>query len=145
MLDRQPMRRPLDAAQGAGYTEIVIANEADCDRRSPIAVLNDTFLQAVRARPQALRESRYVFGGLPVRLRVVGPELAEHFEQAFAHLRADEADCSSPRLTIDLWDERAVGVVRPFDSASGDFGYRWDGGYGIFTAANDDRIVGSAG
>jgi hypothetical protein len=78
------------------------------------------FDKARQARPDDVHESRYVFGGRGVRLRVIGRALATHIMRPFAHLQdaALPADCVE--LEIDLWDERETNVAHPSDSSQAD-------------------------
>jgi len=64
--------------------------------------------------------SHYLFGGRPVRARVVGPTLAAHVLRPFQHLKHDGAPqdgAPAPplRLDLSLWDVRATGVAAPDD------------------------------
>jgi len=83
---------------------------------APSAYLADTrraFDEAIARRPDGVRQWWGRFAGRPVRLRVVGPMLAEHVNAAFEHLRVDEDDATTPALTVDLWDRAYTGVGCP--------------------------------
>lgn len=87
---------------------------------SRFAALQAAFQRAMNARPDALRQSYYTFGGRHVRVRIVGGKLADHLCRPFAHLETNEKDSPLPRLTIDLWDEEETGISPPAESASDD-------------------------
>lgn len=63
------------------------------------------------------RETWFDFAGHPVRLRTVGDELGTRTVAPFSHLEREPA--AEPRLTIDLWDERATGQPLPPTSPVG--------------------------
>jgi hypothetical protein len=69
------------------------------------------FAEAKNLHPHAFRESRYILGGQPVRLRVVGRTLAGVMDLPFAHLRAPDDLTAADYLTIELWDEAETGVT----------------------------------
>jgi hypothetical protein len=68
------------------------------------ANMHAAFAQAASAHPSELREFFYVLAGHPVRVRILGSQLAENFDRPFSHLRAN-AQLTSPKLTIELWDD----------------------------------------
>ena len=72
-------------------------------------VMQLAFEQAVKRYPDRLYEFHYTFGGYPVRMRIVGHELARFITRPFSHLLA-QSDKSIPQLTIDLWDESDTGI-----------------------------------
>lgn len=111
--------------------------------RSAFTVMKAAFAEAANITgPDRFRESHYRFAGQSVRARIVGCELAEHFARPFAHLETSEIPPSSPRLTIDLWDEEATGIPCPLALAHDDIGAKWVVGDGVFTASPDGRFVG---
>jgi hypothetical protein len=70
------------------------------------------FERALSRSPDRLHEFPYFFGGFPVRLRIVGDEIAKHIIQPFSHLQdiASNGEMAPCQLTIDLWDENETDV-----------------------------------
>ncbi|MGH7834310.1 MAG: hypothetical protein ACREQK_11745 [Candidatus Binatia bacterium] len=68
------------------------------------------FQQALRRFPDRLHEAHFVFGGCPVRIRIVGREMAGSITLPFSHLRQSEPEQRVPELCIDLWDESETGI-----------------------------------
>ena len=97
---------------------------------------------AARANPDAVRESVYEFGGKPVRLRVVGAQLAHHIRRTFAHLERDDCATGIPVLRIDLWDEADTGVARPRDMAGDPSAVTAQIGSGVATIGAGGRLIG---
>ena len=58
------------------------------------------FERALRARPDAVHQAHYRFGGRPVRLRVVGGLLAQLLGRPFAHLVADPPPADLPAARV---------------------------------------------
>jgi hypothetical protein len=83
------------------------------------SILRDAFLWAMKNHPDQVNESFYEFAGHPVRLRIVGRELAEHLVLPFSHLRLREPAATTPQLTIDLWDEKATGICCRTETQTG--------------------------
>jgi hypothetical protein len=81
-----------------------------------IEAMTAAFEQAARSFPGSLSESWHTFGGMSVRVRIVGRKLAEHILQPFSHLKAQESDRATPQLTIDLWDEEETKIRRQLRS-----------------------------
>jgi len=73
-------------------------------------VMQLAFERAVKRYSDRLHESRYIFGGYPVLMRIVGDELARFITQPFSHLQVDKSDQDIPQLTVDLWDESDTGI-----------------------------------
>lgn len=120
-----------------------VAQTADVLRsvpHAPFDAARTAFDRAVRARPDTFHERVYRFGGRPVRLRVVGRELARHVARPFAQLAADIGN-TAPDLVIDLWDEAETGAPHPRDAAEapGDRAWRVAGGW--LTAFDGGRIL----
>lgn len=90
-------------------------------------VLPGAFAHAAAEEPDALSERWLRFAGRPVRMRVVGEELARNAMRAFAHLTAEPGD-GEPELTIDLWDESATGTACPVDTGGSPYPLVTDGG-----------------
>lgn len=53
----------------------------------------------------------YTIGGFTIRLRFAGPALAPFIAPAFEHLAV--ASCSTPALTVCLWDSVSTGIEMP--------------------------------
>ena len=70
--------------------------------------MRSQFELAAAKYPDEVRDFFYVFGGLPVHMRVVGRELASHISRPFSHLRIDEPDSILPQLTIEIWDKNRM-------------------------------------
>ncbi|HEU5302349.1 MAG TPA: hypothetical protein VFW06_08970 [Acidimicrobiia bacterium] len=75
----------------------------------PIAPLVGAFTDAAAHR--GFGEAWFEFAGRPVRLRTVGDELSAKMTEPFSHLHCEPT--TEPRLTIDVWDERATGIALP--------------------------------
>jgi len=103
------------------------------DIAAAIAGLGVAFTKAVSRMPGELIESDYLIAGHAVRLRVAGSELAADIDRSLCHLRArDDAD---PDLTIEIWDDEAVGPAGWTDwPEDADF-------YGTLSVADGARFV----
>ena len=97
---------------------------------------------AARANPDAVRESLCEFGGKPVRLRVVGAQLAHHIQRTFAHLERDDCGTATHALRIDLWDEADTGVAPPRDMARDPSALTAQIGSGVATIRAGGRVIG---
>jgi hypothetical protein len=82
-------------------------------------VMQLAFEQVMDRYSDRLHESRYIFGGRPVRIRVVGHEIAKSITKPFSHLQVDEPD-RDPELIIDVWDESETGVRCQSQSTNGE-------------------------
>jgi hypothetical protein len=71
------------------------------------------FEEAARRRPAELVVSSIMTAGGPVRLRIVGRDLARHLAAALGHLAAPEQPAA---LRVDLWDEAVTAVPCPLPS-----------------------------
>lgn len=105
-----------------------------------LELMRRAFADALRRHPGAVREDAYAFAGRPVRLRVVGVELAARTQRAFAHLRGAGAT-AGPRLEIDLWDEAETGVSFLAEAAATELDRSWIACDGTITATPDGRYV----
>ena len=77
------------------------------------------FEQAVKRSPDRLHELSYVFGGYPVRFRIVGNEMARQILRPFSHLKTEPSKIETPQLTVDLWDESETAIRCQFGSING--------------------------
>ncbi len=68
-------------------------------------LLERAFQYAMEKNSAEVQESCFVFGGRPVRFRIVGRELHQRILRPFSHLRSTGKASDIPQLTIDLWDE----------------------------------------
>lgn len=93
------------------------------------------------AKTGCVRESWYRFAGRPVRMRVVGEEMADIMEAPFVHLRTRAAP--PPGLGIDLWDEARTGVEAPRDARTSLTALTWTIGAWSFVSSDDHGFVGS--
>ncbi len=84
-----------------------------------------------------VHESFYLFGNLPVRMRVVGHEIAKHITQPFAHLEADGSNVGTPQLAIDLWDESETNIRCQVGSLNGNTKFKK-----TTAISSDGRLVG---
>lgn len=123
---------PVDAAR--------TTNRATRASDAGFARLRAAFDRAA-GRTGCVRESWYRFAGRPVRMRVVGEELASAMEAPLAHLRA--AAAPRPTLGIDLWDEACTGVEAPREARASLTASTWTMGAGCFVSSADHRFVGS--
>jgi hypothetical protein len=57
------------------------------------------------------QQTRYVFGGRAVVMRVAGDDLARRISRPFDHLRREASSGEPVRLDIRLWDETETGVA----------------------------------
>jgi hypothetical protein len=81
-----------------------------------IETMKVAFGQAAESFPASLSESWHTFGGMSVRIRIVGRALAEGILQPISHLKAEGLDRVAPQLAIDLWDEEETGIRRQIRS-----------------------------
>jgi len=85
----------------------------------PVSILdamNEGFRRAVIACSEEHREFRLTLADQPVKLSVVGSELASRLVRPFAHLIDDEAAGEEARLRVEVWDRHVAGIgieVRP--------------------------------
>jgi hypothetical protein len=100
----------------------------------------EAFEQARCARPAAVHESSFLFGGHVVRLRVVGHTLAHYLSRPFAHLQVASKSVGPPDLAIDLWDGAETGVAHPSDTAQECGSRSWTVGSGVATSFDGGRI-----
>jgi hypothetical protein len=108
---------------------------------SRFAAARAAFESAWVGVPTARRDSHYCLAGTSVRMRIVGPALAEHIEAPLIHLRSRPPALAAPGLTIDLWDLRETGV-KGLPAAERDaVGRRWDLLDGVFATSADGRIA----
>ena len=77
--------------------------------------LRYTFETGLESNAAAAFENTYRLAGRVVRIRVLGSELARCVHRPIAHLAVTAGDERGapirPELTIDLWDEHAVGLA----------------------------------
>src|SRR5689334_20322293 len=81
------------------------------------SIMQLAFEQAFKRFPNRLHESSFRFGGYPVRVRVVGHEMAKQVTLPFSHLKTDLSQ--KPQLTIDLWDESETNIQCQVGSLNG--------------------------
>jgi hypothetical protein len=88
------------------------------------AIMHLGFDRALRKSPDRLHELLYCFGGYPVRVRIVGHEIAKDIIQPFSHLQdiASNMGISRAQLTIDIWDENETGVRCGINTRNGSGG-----------------------
>ena len=84
--------------------------ELNPDPSSTFTVMSDGFFRALETCPGEFREFVLKFADQPVKLSVVGAELADRIVRPFAHLVSDEAAGTATRLTVELWDRYATGI-----------------------------------
>jgi len=85
------------------------------------SLLERAFQYAMERNPTDIQESYYVFGGRPVRFRIVGRELHQQILRPFSHLRHTGPIPDTAQLNIDLWDECETEIrcqIRPISSDS---------------------------
>jgi len=82
-------------------------------------IMQLAFEQAFRRFPDRLHESSFRFGGYPIRVRVVGHEMAKQITRPFCHLESDTSNVETPQLTIDLWDESETNIQCQVGSPNG--------------------------
>jgi len=71
--------------------------------------------QDAASRRAAVVVFAFSLGGIPTRLSVAGPVLAERLVRPFRHLETDPAALASPALTIDAWSQAETGIAPPRD------------------------------
>lgn len=103
------------------------------DTETAIETLDPMFAKALGRAPDALVEADYRIGGHPVRMRMLGREMAADVDKALCHLRSN--DGAAPALTVEIWDDAAVGPVgwEPWSEGSDT--------NGTVSLAHDDRYV----
>lgn len=100
--------------------------------------LQDAFERARESGFAKLVEEDYVIGGARARLRVIGKDLAQIFDDSFFHLRPESGAAATPDLCVDVWDTHASGIPNPLASRGhGDVTRAVDDG--VLTRADDDR------
>lgn len=108
------------------------------------SAMRETYGRALRARPDEVSTTRFVLAGAPVSMRIVGSRLAALIGASFRHLFSHSDVGIFPRLTIDLWDERAAGIGCP--RAAREAGEmeeaRQEEDAGTAVGAAEDRYVG---
>lgn len=75
--------------------------------------MTTAFEEAAQRRPDELVTTWMQSAGGPIRVRVVGRQLAHHTTAALGHLTTCE---QPPVLRLDLWDEAVTGVPCPLSS-----------------------------
>ena len=83
-----------------------------------MSLMATAFDEAARRRPAELVVTWIGTAGGPVRLRVVGRDLARHVAAALGHLAGPEQPAA---LDVDLWDEAVTAVPCPLPSDPGGF------------------------
>ncbi len=95
--------------------------------------LAPAFELAVAQVPDSLVETDYTIAGHPVRIRIVGKQLAADVDKALCHLRGGSSD--APELTVEIWDDGDVGPISwadwPEDADTN----------GTISLADEDRFV----
>jgi len=86
-----------------------IWNESCFDGALAFKNMQIEFEKRAEQYPSQLHESYYVFASRPVRMRIVGDELAANIVRSFSHLSTTQRDDASADLVIDLWDENSNG------------------------------------
>lgn len=79
----------------------------EIDLAEAIGKLGDTFKSVSGKSSNSIVEMDYRIAGFPVRLRIVGEELAADIDRALCHLRVP--DGVDPALTAEVWDEESAG------------------------------------
>ena len=77
-----------------------------------LAVARQSCEQAGASSPTGTRVAHLRFAGLPVRMRVAGPDLCDQLERCFRPLESAAEDGPAD-LTIDAWDREHTGVGCP--------------------------------
>lgn len=72
-----------------------------------IEKLGETFAGVAGRASDSIVETNYRIAGFPVRLRIVGKDLAADIDRSMCHLRI--RDGADPALTVEVWDEEAAG------------------------------------
>jgi hypothetical protein len=105
-----------------------------------VGQMRAAFDRALASHPWLARIEHYRFAGRPVRLRVVGRQLAERTHRAFAHLRHDPDPAGDAGWGLDLWDELETGVPNPMPTP-GTEDRQWIACGGTLDASRDGRVV----
>jgi hypothetical protein len=102
--------------------------------------MEQAFSEALARDRAVVRDASYVFAGRPVRMRVLGAELAARTHRAFGHLSGrHDAACPRP-LQIDVWDESQARLSQ-VGEASTDLDRGWVACGGMLTASREGRYV----
>ena len=97
--------------------------------------------EALAVRPDITSKHFFSFADRPVRMRVVGRELADRLTRPFAHLRtSDPGDDIRFALCIDVWDEREAHVPYPSEGVN-PTEIRWPAGQGMLGLSAATRFV----
>ncbi len=118
----------------------LVTDERSVESASAFARMQCAFEQAAAAAAGGVREARYGFAGVPVRLRIAGRTLAERLAAPFTHLRRGEA-APKRSLTIDLWDGTDTGIPCPPGAAQLPNGPTWSVDGGVLATSPDGRFV----
>jgi hypothetical protein len=110
------------------------------DDLEPFRAMEAAFDRALTARPEMLHQGCFRFGGLPVRLRLLGGVLARHVERPFAHLTLESSEIP-PSLKIDLWDASETGTASSPEATLPSGGQRWSVDDGVLAASHDGRFL----
>lgn len=129
---------PLWQGEGSSTTALATAEERCSAYDRALAACDE----ALAVRPEITSEHSFSFGGLPVRMRVAGRELADRLTRPFAHLRTSRSiDAARPALSIDVWDEREAHVPYPAEEDADPTEIRWPAGQGILAVSAGTRFV----
>jgi hypothetical protein len=117
-----------------------VASVAEDEEPKRFRLMDEAFSEALAHDGATAREADYAFAGRPVRLRVLGSELATRTHRAFGHLSRGWG-ASSPRpLRIDVWEEPHERLSHVGD-ASTDLDRGWVACGGMLTASRDGRFL----
>ncbi|MGV3711082.1 MAG: hypothetical protein ACO1Q7_19830 [Gemmatimonas sp.] len=126
----------------------MVAEAPTALRERAAAETSGPYLRAVEASERALAaagdelfERHFLFGGHRVRMRVAGREIGQHLERPFKHLLTSVLPDAPTGLTIDIWDERAVGVPYPFGGDWEPQETMWPIGQGTLAVSPSTRYV----
>lgn len=111
----------------------VVRPSRGIDIEDAISDIGVAFSKASCQLPHELVQSNFLIAGNVVRLCTVGSDLAADIERSMCHLRAWGEP--TPDLTIDIWDDEAVGPVG-WTNWPEDVEF-----YGTLSVAEDARFV----
>lgn len=106
-----------------------------------VASMRRAFESASRNRPEEVRTAVMTVGGRPVKMTVVGSELAERIGGAFSHLPRRLQD-DSVELRIELWDGATTDVPPPSEHLRDVFERTWPFGRSVLASSSDERTLG---
>jgi len=84
-------------------------------------------------------EQCFYFAGYPVKMEIIGDNLAKQIVRPFSHLQCQHV-LTECELKVCLWDEQQTDLYST--EKTFDLGKRWEAHEGIFSSSTDGRYIG---